>query len=133
MCFVAASSGVTQKCHHTDRNGILNNGTKAQQTLWLADEMMQFQSIRQRSPFDTMAWSEVQHHGLVTKLKQGPGLRILKGHRIHDLDVRLGELGDLRIVKGCFEATVVSDVYLDMIAPKPGAENPIFTFTGTRA
>lgn len=49
----------------------------------------------------------MQHGGLVTKLKQGPGLWILKGHRIHDLDVRLGELGDLRIAKGCFEGTVV--------------------------
>lgn len=53
---------------------MLDNGTKAQQTLWLADEMMYFKSIHQRSPFDTMAWSEVQHGGLATKLKQGPGL-----------------------------------------------------------
>lgn len=126
VCFVAASSGVTQKLHRKDPNAILNNGTKAQQTLWLADEMMQFQSIHQRSPFDTMAWSEVQHGGLATKLKQGPGLWVLKGHRIHGLDVRLGQLGALSIVKGCFEGNVVWDVYLDIGAPKPDTEKPTF-------
>lgn len=49
-----------------------------------------------------MAWSEVQHGGLVTKLKQGPGLWILKGHRIHDLDVRLWGVGRSADSKGMF-------------------------------
>ena len=73
-----------------------------------------------------MAWSEVQHGGLAMELKQHPGLWTLKGDRNKGLDVRLGEMGALRIIRGAFEEKVVWDVSLEMEKPKEGALRKLF-------
>ena len=126
ICFVAANGGMTAKGHFRDRNGLINYGTEAQQAQWSADEHMQFQSIHERGPFDTMAWSEVQQGGLAMELKQHEGLWALKGDRINGLNVRLGDLGTLWITRGRFEGKVVWDVYLGMKKPKEGALRKLF-------
>ncbi|MCJ1273109.1 hypothetical protein MMC21_000898 [Puttea exsequens] len=125
VCSVAMAGGLTQKEHVKDRNGMLNYGTEAQQAQWSPDEHMQFLAIHQRTPFDSMAWSEIQHNFAI-ELKHHPGLWALKGDRINGLDVRLGELASLRILRGTFHEQIVWDVCLDIEKPKDSTFRKIF-------
>ena len=112
VCFIATSSGLTEKISALDRHGALNYGLERQKAQWTSDELAQFQGIHQRSPFDPMAWSEV-HNGTASDLKQHSGLWALKGDRASGLDVRVGEVASLRIIRGELQDKLVWDVYLD--------------------
>lgn len=113
-------------CFVADRNGLRNYENVDRRGVWSADHVMQSQSIHERSPYDTMAWSEVRHDGLAMELKNHLGLWALKGDRIDGLDVRLGDLGALRITRGGFEGKVVWDVFLQMEDPKEGTLRKFF-------
>ena len=112
VCFVADRNGL--------RNGLRNYENLDHRVEWSADEYMQSQSIYDRSPYNTMAWSEVRRDGSAMELKTHPGLCALKGDRIDGLGVRLGELGVLRITRGAFEGKRVWNVFLQMPKPKVG-------------
>ena len=113
-------------CFVADRNGLRNYTNVDHRGEWSADEYTQSQSIYQRSPFDTMGWSEVQHGGLAMELKKHAGLWALKGDRIDGLDVQLGELGTLWILRDTFEGEWVWNVFLHMEKPKEGTLQRIF-------
>lgn len=63
-----------------------------------------------RSPFDRMDLSQVRN-GVV--IGQQDGFWALKGDRLTGLNVQIGELVALRIIRGEFQGKVVWDVYLD--------------------
>ena len=79
--------------------------------------------ILRRAPFDTRAWSEM-YRGTALEELQHPGLWALKGDRLNGLDVSIGRLATLRIVRGEFKDRLVWDVYLDNI--KDGITRKIF-------
>ena len=112
VCFIATTGGLTEKISLLDRQGALNYGLDRQKAQWTKDEQAQFLGIYQRSPFDTMAWSEV-HNGIASELRQHSGLWALKGDRVSGLEVRVGELATLRIIRGEFQDRLVWDLYLD--------------------
>lgn len=92
----------------------MNYGLDSQEAQWTKEELAQFLGIRQRSPFDTMTWSEVVD-GNASDLKQHSGLWALKGDRLDGLDVRVGELASLQIVRGESEGRLVWDVHLNNV------------------
>ncbi len=114
VCFIATSGGLTEKTRIMDRNGTLNYGLDRQKAQWTKEELAQFPGIYERSPFDTMAWSEVRN-GVASELRQHLGLWALKGDRASGLDVRLGDVGTLRITRGKFQEKLVWDVYLSSV------------------
>ena len=114
ICFSATTSGLTERMHVLDRNGTLNYGTNSQEAQWTKEERAQFLGIYQRSPYGTMAWSEV-HNGVASDLRQHSGLWALKGDRVNGLNVRVGELATVRFVQGEFQDRLVWDVYLDNV------------------
>lgn len=114
VCFVATAAGLTEKVRALDRHGALNYGLDSQKT---PDELAQFRGIHQRSPFDAMAWSDIVN-GVASDLRQHSGLWALKGDRLSGLEVGVGDLATLRIVRGEFEEKLVWDVYLESVNDK---------------
>ena len=114
VCFIAASGGLDEKFHTFDRNGTYNFGLDKQIAQWTKEEQAQQPGIHQRTPFDTMAWSEMWD-GFATELRQHPGLWALKGDRVKGLNVRIRDVATVRIVRGEFQDKVVWDVFLDNV------------------
>lgn len=109
VCFIATNDGLS---------------TKVREAQYMKEDQVHFLGIYKRSPFDTMAWSEVGAHGNATELSQHSGLWALKGDRVNGLKVWIGELAALRIKRGEFRDKVVWDVYLDNF--KDGTLRKIF-------
>ena len=107
VCFIATTGGLSEVAR--PRHGL--DGLKGH---WTKEELAQFLGIYQRSSLDTMAWSEVVW-GAAFELSQHSGLWALKGDRVYGLDVRIGDLATLRIVRGEFQNSLVWDVYLDNV------------------
>jgi Heterokaryon incompatibility protein (HET) len=105
VCFIAATGGLDNKMPLLERRA---------QWQYTEEAQAEFRALHHRSPFDTMAWSEVRD-GEAIELKRHPGLWALRGDRINGLNVRIGELGVLRIVRGELQDRMVWDVYLDNV------------------
>ena len=114
VCFIADQSGLIDR----------NSGQNPQ---WTKEELAQFPGIDRRTPFDTMAWSEVRR-GAANALRQHPGLWALKGDRVNGLNVRIWGSTAVRMVRGEFQDRLVWDVYLDNPGDsvKPSAFRRIF-------
>lgn len=76
------------------------------------EQLEQLKGIHYRSPFDTMAWNEIQD-GVANGLKWHSGLWALKGDRLDVLNVRIPALATLQIIQGGFQNSLVWDLYLD--------------------
>lgn len=112
VCFIAASAGL--QSHIIDHNGMVNRHLIGQEAQWMKEEQAQLRGIGQRSPFDTMAWSEVSN-GVARELRHHPGLWALKGDRVKGLNIQIQDVATVRIVRGEVQDKVVWDVFFDNV------------------
>ena len=114
VCFIATSGGLNEKTRVLDRHGKFNFGLDSQEAQWTREELAQHRGIYQRGPFDELAWSEI-YNGTASDLKQHSGLWAVKGDRVNGLNIRIGDLATLHIVRGESQDKLVWDVHLENV------------------
>lgn len=106
-------------------NGLIGTTPVDYRPGYSEEREIQFLSIYQRHPSDLMGWSTTMQDVsciVMNELEFHPGLWAMKVDRVNGLDVRIGDLAALKIVRGAFQDGFVWEVLLDYLPNFPARE-----------